>query len=146
MKTKLKNQSGFTLIEIMIVVIIVGIMAAVAVPQIADQTARAHLSVAKGTAGAVRGGLALSFANQLAATGIGTYPATLGAGFANVLAPEATPAVEAVTVGAGNLTFFSPDANAHTSTNATWTYAPTTVNGIVNGGYTLTCAGLGCAN
>ncbi len=146
MKTKLKNQSGFTLIEVMLVVIIVGIIAAVAVPQVADQIARAHLGVAKGTAGAVRGGLELYGANQLALTGIKTFPATLGAGFSNVLAAESTPPVEEVSVGAGNLTFFSPDGNQHTSTVATWTYAPTTVNGIVNGGYTLTCAGVGCIN
>ena len=46
-KTKLNNQSGFTLVELMIVVAIIGVLSAVAVPNFKKYQAKAKSSEAK---------------------------------------------------------------------------------------------------
>ena len=57
MKMK-QNQQGFTLIELMIVVAIIGILAAVAIPSYRDYTARAQMSEALSLMSGFKTGLA----------------------------------------------------------------------------------------
>ena len=64
-------QRGFTLIELMIVVAIIGILAAIAIPAYQDYTVRAQVTEGMNLAGAVETGLADYFAS------VGSFPTTL---------------------------------------------------------------------
>jgi len=58
MMTIKKNQKGFTLIELMIVVAIIGILAAIAVPNFISYRNKAKVSSALATASSIRGAMA----------------------------------------------------------------------------------------
>ena len=64
-----QTQRGFTLIELMIVVAIIGILAAVAIPSYRDYTARAQVSEAVTLAGGFKTGLSEFFTSN------GNFPA-----------------------------------------------------------------------
>ncbi len=103
-------QKGFTLIELMIVVAIIGILAAIAIPAYQDYTIRAQVSEGLTLASDVKAGVA----EYLAQTG--TWPATLveaGLGSAAVLGDKAGRYVESIDVSNGTIIIvYGKDANS----------------------------------
>ena len=65
------SKKGFTLIEIMIVVAIIGILAAIAVPKFSNLTRKAHEGATKAKLGALRSALLIYYADTE-----GSFPAT----------------------------------------------------------------------
>src|SRR6187551_2588542 len=63
------TQKGFTLIELMIVVAIIGILAAIAIPAYQDYTTRAQVTEALNMAGAAKTGVAETYTSN------GAWPA-----------------------------------------------------------------------
>ena len=69
-----RRAEGFTLIELMIVVAIIGILAAIAIPKFAELIRKSSEGASKGNLGAIRSALSIYYGDME-----GQYPAALSA-------------------------------------------------------------------
>ncbi len=70
MFSPLKNQKGFTLIELVIIIILIGVLAAVAVPRYVDLRENAVMASAQATLDSGRAAIMLDFSDKVLNTGV----------------------------------------------------------------------------
>ncbi len=82
MFSPLKNQRGFTLIELVIIIILIGVLAAVAVPRYVDLRENAVMASAQATLDAGRAAIMLDFSDQVLNNGtyVDVFANTAGTG------------------------------------------------------------------
>lgn len=97
----MKKQNGFTLIELVVVMVILGIMAAVALPKFVNMTGQARLAKMNGAVASVQSSITLIHAKWLAAG-----------------SPTASAAGTTISYEGGSLDVFTDMVNGYPKTTA----------------------------
>ena len=100
MKRMQKTSQGFTLVELVMVIVIIGILAAVAMPKFFDLTKEAEQAAVDGLAGSINTGMTVNFAARKASNNTKGVPVTGCSDADDVLE---TPIDSKFTVGGGSV-------------------------------------------
>jgi MSHA pilin protein MshA len=73
----MSRKEGFTLVELVMVIAIIGILASIAIPKFQDMSGAAKVAATKAGLGSVRSTLAVQYANSATAGTGASYPAAL---------------------------------------------------------------------
>ena len=127
----MKKQTGFTLIELIMVIVILGILAATALPRFTNLADEARVASVNGITGGIRSAVNIARAQYVATGNFTATTVTLGATPVTVAAGTGIPVGTAVGIGAALESTDGYTADYTTSTAVTFT--PT--NGV-----TATCS------
>lgn len=103
------NKKGFTLIELVMVIVIIGILAAIAIPRFMDLRKEARQASCMATGGAIRGALSSFYASTALRTATPHFPAAIA-----------------------SLTSYLQTGTPDAPTSGTWENAYTASSGVLN--------------
>lgn len=129
MKRTLKNEAGFTLIELILVIAILGILAVAVAPSFTNLLSSASTTGGRGTGGAIQSGINTVYSENVLNDVTPAWPATLDSA-SNAECSTSNPCfggvVQEITGGGWTRSSDTEYAYSNAGVSQTWTYDTTT--------------------